>query len=50
VQMMVSLINQNDRGVPKICREMLIEGRWVDGPTLPSKHQTALPVPTRATK
>jgi len=50
VQMMVSLINQNDRGVPKICREMLIEGRWVDGPTLPSKHQTALSASTRATK
>lgn len=35
VQLLISLINHNERGVPGICRELLIEGRWVDGDTLP---------------
>lgn len=37
VQLLISLINHNERGVPKICREVLIEGSWVDGDTLPEK-------------
>ncbi|MEI6075858.1 MAG: LacI family DNA-binding transcriptional regulator [Verrucomicrobiota bacterium] len=37
VQMLISLINHNERGIPEICRELLIEGRWVDGKTLPPK-------------
>jgi LacI family transcriptional regulator len=37
IQMLISLINHNERGVPEICRELLIEGRWVDGDTLPMK-------------
>ncbi|HEU5396985.1 MAG TPA: hypothetical protein VFV81_07450, partial [Verrucomicrobiae bacterium] len=37
VQLLISLINHNERGIPHICREVLVEGRWVDGKTLPSK-------------
>ena len=37
VQMLISLINHNERGIPKICRELLIEGRWIDGDSLPPK-------------
>jgi DNA-binding LacI/PurR family transcriptional regulator len=39
VQMLISLINHNERGIPEICRELLIEGRWVNGGTLPLKRQ-----------
>jgi DNA-binding LacI/PurR family transcriptional regulator len=38
VQMLISLINHNERGIPQICRELLIEGRWVNGSTLPPKY------------
>jgi len=38
IQMLISLINHNERGIPEVCRELLIEGRWVDGDTLPSKN------------
>jgi LacI family transcriptional regulator len=41
VQMLISLINRNERGIPKICREVLIEGCWVDGSTLPPKTKPA---------
>jgi LacI family transcriptional regulator len=34
-EMLISLINHNHTGVPRICRELLIEGDWVDGTTLP---------------
>ncbi|MEO7932652.1 MAG: LacI family DNA-binding transcriptional regulator [Chthoniobacterales bacterium] len=34
---LVSLIHDNDRGVPKISRQILVEGDWVDGKTLPKK-------------
>lgn len=37
VQLLISLINHNERGIPKVCREVLIEGVWVDGDTLPEK-------------
>lgn len=37
IQMLISLINHNERGIPDVCRELLIEGRWVDGDTLPEK-------------
>jgi hypothetical protein len=33
----ISLINDNDRGIPQVCRDILVEGRWVDGKTLPRK-------------
>jgi DNA-binding LacI/PurR family transcriptional regulator len=37
IQMLISLINHNERGIPQICRELLIQGTWKDGDTLPSK-------------
>lgn len=37
VQLLISLINHNERGIPDVCRELLIEGRWVNGSTLPPK-------------
>lgn len=37
VQLLISLINHNERGIPAVCRELLIEGRWVDGKSLPQK-------------
>jgi DNA-binding LacI/PurR family transcriptional regulator len=38
VQMLISLINHNECGIPDVCRELLIEGRWVNGLTLPAKN------------
>lgn len=40
VEMLISLINHNHIGVPKICRELLIEGEWVDGTTLPPRLES----------
>jgi len=37
VQLVISLIHHNERGIPEICRELLVEGHWVDGSVLPSK-------------
>ncbi|HEY1661656.1 MAG TPA: LacI family DNA-binding transcriptional regulator [Verrucomicrobiae bacterium] len=37
VQLLISLINHHECGIPKICREVLVEGQWVDGSTLPLK-------------
>jgi len=37
IQMLISLINHNERGIPQICRELLVQGTWKDGDTLPSK-------------
>lgn len=37
VQLLISLINHNESGIPRICREVLVEGSWVDGQTLPSR-------------
>jgi len=37
IQMLISLLNHHERGIPEICRELLIEGRWVPGATLPAK-------------
>jgi LacI family transcriptional regulator len=39
VQLLISLINHNERGIPKICREVLVEGVWVNGSMLPVKQQ-----------
>jgi LacI family transcriptional regulator len=41
VEMLISLINHNHTGIPKICRELLIEGEWVDGTTLPPRTKAA---------
>jgi LacI family transcriptional regulator len=40
VQLVISLIHHNQCGIPKICREVLVEGQWVDGKTLPPIKQT----------
>jgi LacI family transcriptional regulator len=37
VQLVISLIHHNDFGIPPVCREMLVEGRWQDGSALPPK-------------
>lgn len=39
VQLLISLINHNECGIPAICREVLVEGEWVNGSTLPPKNQ-----------
>jgi LacI family transcriptional regulator len=36
-EMLISLIGHNYMGIPKICREVLIEGEWVNGSTLPPR-------------
>ena len=33
---LAGLIHQNERGVPQYCRRILVEGRWVDGASLPT--------------
>lgn len=38
VQTLSSLINHNERGVPRIPREVLVSGRWVNGKSLPPKE------------
>ena len=35
--MLYSLINDGARGIPKIFRQILVEGSWVDGATLPPR-------------
>jgi LacI family transcriptional regulator len=37
VQLLISLIHHNERGIPAISREVLVEGRWQDGSTLPPR-------------
>ena len=37
IQLIISLIHHNERGLPEICRELLVERHWVDGNTLPPK-------------
>ncbi|HSH96555.1 MAG TPA: LacI family DNA-binding transcriptional regulator [Roseimicrobium sp.] len=37
VLLLHSLINDNDRGIPAISRRVLIEGKWVDGKSLPQR-------------
>lgn len=34
VLMLQSLINDNDRGIPSVSREVLIKGKWVDGTSM----------------
>lgn len=41
VEILVSLIKNNERGIPRAFRTTLVEGKWVDGHTLPPVHQTA---------
>ena len=37
VSTLASLILENQRGIPAFQRRILVEGRWVDGPSLPPK-------------
>lgn len=34
---LAGLVQQNERGVPKFCRRILVEGQWVDGTSLPTR-------------
>ena len=34
---LAALIHQNERGIPQYCRRILVEGRWVDGSSLPER-------------
>lgn len=34
---LASLIHQNERGIPQYCRRILVEGRWVQGASLPDR-------------
>lgn len=42
VEILVSLINNNERGLPAVPRRILVEGTWQDGDSLPPRPQ-ALP-------
>lgn len=35
---LAGLIHQNERGVPTVFRRILVEGRWVDGVSLPARE------------
>ena len=37
---LAGLIHQNERGIPQYCRRVLVEGRWVDGASLPPVNVT----------
>ena len=37
VLMLHSLINDHDRGMPSISRQVMVEGKWVDGASLPPR-------------
>jgi LacI family transcriptional regulator len=37
VQLLISLIHHDQRGIPPLCREVLVEGKWQDGSTLPDR-------------
>lgn len=41
VQLLVSLLHHNERGLPALPREVLIEGDWVDGDSLPLRRGAA---------
>ncbi len=38
VLLLLSMLHDNERGLPQHTREMLIKGEWVDGPSLPVRH------------
>jgi len=43
VRQVISLIHHNDFGVPEVCNELLVEGRWVDGSSLPPQKKPGPP-------
>jgi hypothetical protein len=44
---LILMINRNHIGIPKIFREILIEGKWTDGMTLPCRKNVE-PMAARA--
>jgi DNA-binding LacI/PurR family transcriptional regulator len=42
VLLLISMIQDNDRGIPLLHRELLVPGTWVDGSTLPLRANPAL--------
>jgi DNA-binding LacI/PurR family transcriptional regulator len=38
IQLLVSLIHHNEFGIPRVRREILVEGEWVDGRSLPPRN------------
>jgi len=38
IQLLISLIHHNQRGIPEIPREVLVPGKWVDGDSLPAQE------------
>jgi DNA-binding LacI/PurR family transcriptional regulator len=36
--LLISLISDNDRGIPEIARQVLVPGKWIDGPSLPHRN------------
>ncbi len=38
IQLLISLIHHNERGIPRVRREVLVEGDWVNGSTLPPRQ------------
>lgn len=38
---LISILRDHDRGIPTIHREVLIKGKWIDGPSLPTRNRTA---------
>jgi DNA-binding LacI/PurR family transcriptional regulator len=37
METLISLMNHNDQGIPRVYREILITGTWTDGTTLPQR-------------
>jgi len=44
---LAGLIHQNERGIPQYCRRILVEGRWIDGASLPPARTAPLLAATR---
>lgn len=39
VETLISLIHQNQAGIPQLCREVLVDATWQDGSTLPDRRR-----------
>jgi hypothetical protein len=38
---LAGLVHQNERGIPLYCRRVLVEGRWIDGSSVPLRNKPA---------
>jgi LacI family transcriptional regulator len=45
VEMLISEINHNEVGTPKVCRELLIKGQWIDGTMMAPRLNADRPAP-----